>query len=57
MQKIIKLIITDEDGLVREWEGEGFVTVLSAQEKRSGGMVAKIVGTQITANLLVPIKE
>ena len=58
MQNIVKISVESEDGVVQEFHGTGFVSQISAQEKSltPGGM-AKIIGTQITAVLVVPKEE
>lgn len=52
MIRIGKVVVTDDAGNEHTYEGEGFLMTTSAQEKTAG--VAKITGTQVTANLHVP---
>ncbi len=57
MQRITKIIVTDASGSTQTFEGEGFLMTTSAQEKNPSGGMAKIVGTQVTANLFIPKED
>lgn len=55
MRTITKLTVTFEDGSTETYEATGYVQVTSAQVKTPG--MAKIVGTQVVASVMVPKED